>query len=220
MSIAAYPLQWPLGWRRTPSSSRQQARFTRSRQTTAQAGRYIPARSITLPEAIERVLRELQRMRVASLEDVVLSTNRRTRLDGRPRADEAEPADPGVAVYWREAGEGPARVMAIDCYDTVAGNLGAVAATLEAMRAIERHGGAVILERAFTGFLALPAPAAPGEKRAWRAVLGVLPDGSIEDARKAWRRLLSEHHPDRGGGDPARAAEINEAWAEAQEAIG
>ena len=38
--------------------------------------------------------------------------------------------------------------MAIDAYTRTADNLAAVAATLEAMRAIERHGGAQILERA------------------------------------------------------------------------
>jgi len=50
--------------------------------------------------------------------------------------------------------------MAIDIYDTVAGNLAAVAATLDAMRAIERHGGAQILKRAFQGFKALPSSTA------------------------------------------------------------
>jgi hypothetical protein len=40
-----------------------------------------------------------------------------------------------------------------------ADNLAAIAATLEAMRAIDRHGGATILNRAFTGFTALPPPA-------------------------------------------------------------
>ncbi|KVD37855.1 hypothetical protein WJ41_22830 [Burkholderia ubonensis] len=62
----------------------------------------------------------------------------------------------GVAVYW-ETRAGARRVMAIDQYTRVADNLAAVAATLDAMRAIERHGGARILERAFTGFAALAA---------------------------------------------------------------
>jgi hypothetical protein len=60
--------------------------------------------------------------------------------------------------------------MAIDQYDRVEHNLAAIAATLDAMRAIKRHGGAEILDRAFTGFTALPAPMAGGKP--WRQVLG------------------------------------------------
>jgi len=53
--------------------------------------------------------------------------------------------------------------MAIDRYSTVEGNLAAIAATLDAMRAIERHGATVILERTFADFMALPAPVAARE---------------------------------------------------------
>ena len=48
-------------------------------------------------------------------------------------------------------------------------SLAAIAATLDAMRAIERHGGARVLERAFTGFTAVPAPDA---RKHWREVFG------------------------------------------------
>lgn len=81
------------------------------------------------------------------------------------------------------------------------------------MRAIERHGGAAILERAFTGFTALPAP---GAAREWWDVLGVPRNSSADEARAAFRRLASENHPDRGG-SAERMAEINAAWAKAQE---
>ncbi len=136
------------------------------------------------------------------------------RLDGLPRSDAKAPADPGVAVYWQRPGESM-RCMAVDRYTTVAGNLGAIAATLEAMRAIERHGGAQILDRAFTGFAALPPPAG----KTWRAVLGVPPDVlDLGRVRDLYRKLASANHPDRGG-DVCRMAEINAAWLAAQKEL-
>src|SRR5690606_35776982 len=104
---------------------------------------------------------------------------------------------PGAAVYWQEQA-GARRVLAIDQYDRVADNLAAIAATLDALRAVERHGGARILERAFTGFTALPQPGAAAP-RTWRQVFGV-PDGrrlNLESLRQLYRRLASENHPDR-----------------------
>ena len=80
------------------------------------------------------VLAELARLGIGE-QDTVISTNVPTRLDGLPRSGAREPFDPGVAVYWQER-SGARRVMAIDRYTTVADNLAAVAATLEAMRAI------------------------------------------------------------------------------------
>jgi hypothetical protein len=70
-------------------------------------------------------------------------------------------------------------------------------AAIEALRAIERHGGAEILDRAFTGFLALPEKAS----EPWRDVLGI--SGSIqvstEVIEKAFREKVSKCHPDHGG---------------------
>jgi hypothetical protein len=63
-----------------------------------------------------------------------------------------------VAVYWIKTGRKQMKCMAIDRYGRVADNMAAIAATIEAMRAIERHGSAEILERAFLGFQALPEP--------------------------------------------------------------
>ena len=215
--IRAFPLQWPTGWKRTPSEARVTARFVRRerKSTTYSDGSsysWHANRSLTMAEAVQRVLAELQRMGV-DRKDVIISTNVPTRLDGLPRSGAREPDDAGAAVYWKERG-GARRVMAIDQYEKVADNLAAIAATLDAMRAIERHGGAAILERAFTGFVALPAP---GAVRDWWEVLGVARTASLDEARAAYRRAASEAHPDRGG-DDARMAAINAAWAQAQEA--
>jgi hypothetical protein len=208
-TIPAYPLQWPAGWKRTPDHSRTHAKFSAEKKTehrwsdgrtTTWKGR----RELTIEEAMSRVRAELARMGV---DDIVVSTNLALRLDGQPRSGQREPDDPGVAVYWRSAG-GDTRCMAIDRYHRAADNIAAVAATLDAMRAIERHGGAEILDRAFTGFAALPGPQLV---RAWHETLGVPAHASTEQVRDAYRRLRSQHHPDRGG-DPEAFDEIEKAW--------
>ena len=214
MTIPAYPLAWPAGWRRTPGHDRAGGRFNAATSTTHKWSDgtmhvFRGKRSLTIAEAVQRVREQLDKM--TGNDDFVVSTNLQLRLDGLPRSGQAEPQDPGAAVYWRDAGG--TRCMAIDRYDRVADNLAAIAATLDAMRAIERHGGAEILERAFTGFTALPAP---GAQREWWEVLGVARNATREVALAAYRRLASEHHPDRGG-DPARMTEINRAWMQARE---
>src|SRR6185369_3339882 len=113
--------------------------------------------------------------------------------DGYPRADAANPDDPGVAVYWRNENSDRRQCLAIDRYTRAADNLAAIAATLDAMRAIERHGGGEILDRAFTGFVALTGP------RPWFEVLGVGANATRETIEWAYKRKRSEAHPDNGG---------------------
>lgn len=199
MSISACPLQWPMGWKR--ATSRKAASFN----TKDRSGR---TNELSVADGVGRVLVVLAVMGY-SRDDIVISTNVPTRLDGLPRAGLGEPGDPGAAVYWRTH-SGTNKVMAIDRYDRVADNLAAIAASLEAMRAIERHGGAAILDRAFTGFTALPAPSSPD----WADVLGVARTADTETIRAAYRRMAAQNHPDRGG-DPARMAAINAAYEEA-----
>lgn len=203
MTITASPLSWPTGWPRTPADQRITGRFSKRERRSSNS--WPSARDLTIHEAVARVQEELERMGMTR-DDVVISTNLRLRLDGLPRSDQREPVDPGVAVYW-EAGSGT-KVMAIDRYDRVTDNLAAVAATLDAMRAIERHGGAAILDRAFTGFAALPAP---GAQREWWEVLGVSKNASHAEIIAAHKRLAMKHHPDRVGGSDELMAEINAA---------
>lgn len=191
--IPAYPLQWPTGWARTPHERRTTARFGRASRARAGGGWDI-GRPLTIAEAVDRLRAELARI-AADVDDVVISTNLKLRLDGLPKSGQAEPGDPGAAVYWRAAA-GATRCMAIDRYDRVADNLAAIAATLDAMRAIERHGGAAILDRAFTGFAALPAPDASEH---WSDVLGVPRNASRTEIDAAYFRRRSLCHPDRGG---------------------
>lgn len=203
--IPAYPLTWPEDWKRT--TYRKAAKFSRY------------DRKLSVMDGVERVLAELDRLGHGR-DDIVISTNLRTRLDGFPRSNEPEPADPGVAVYWQKPDGSSQRVIAIDAYTTVAGNLGAIAATLDAMRAIERHGGAQILERAFTGFTALPSPetvTAPG----WRSVLGIDPAAAVtrDMIEHRYKVLRSAHHPDKGGSAEAFHA-VTRAYEQALLAVG
>lgn len=210
MSITAYPLAWPPGWKRTQARTRAKFSVGKTGMRTVwrngvQSQEYgsIGKGSVTIGEGTRRVMDELDRMGVADW-DIVISTNLVLRNDGLPRSNQAEPHDPGVAVYWTPRGQKQQRCMAIDRYDRVADNLAAIAATLDAMRAIERHGGAVIMDRAFAGFTALPAPEQPFQ------VLGVSATASKDEIERAYRRLASEHHPDKGG-DPQQMARINAA---------
>jgi hypothetical protein len=210
--ITAYPLQWPAGWPRTHPGAMRYGKF--GTKKTAPGSSYASTADITVAVATKRVLAELDRMGI-DREDIVISTNLKLRLDGLPRSDQPAPRDAGAAVYW-QAGKGAPRVMAIDQYYKVEENLAAIAATLDAMRAIERHGGAQILDRAFTGFTALPAPTT----RAWRQVMGFgEPTPNADQLRRRYRELASTRHPDRAGGSDAAMSELNVALAEAEREI-
>lgn len=204
-TIPAYPLQWPAGWKRTPGTARTRAKF--GKKTQAPGKSYPSHTELTIAQANQRVREELQRMGIRD-SDLVVSTNLELRLDGQPRSGQRQPADPGAAVYWRERSADVPRCMAIDRYDRVEDNLAAIAATLEAMRAIERHGGAAILERAFTGFTALPSSTVH-----WPDVLGVAAHTPTNDVRDVYRRLRSKHHPDSPGGDREAFEAVQGAWA-------
>lgn len=199
--ISRYPLQWPTGWKRTPAGWRDHGRFNRKESRQHQRGdgtswTSTSSRQLSVSDAIARVLGELEKMGIAD-HDIVISTNVSLRLDGLPRSGQSEPEDSGAAVYWIDAAEPqkPPKCMAIDRYHRVADNLAALAATLEAMRAIDRHGGAEILDRAFAGFLALPPP------MDWREVLGFArgTKPTLATVEDAYRKLASKLHPDKGG---------------------
>lgn len=198
----AYPLQWPIGWPRAKTRKRAKFSVGERQYSREGSGSWMTHKDLSIAMAMKRVLDELGRFGVP-YGGSVISTNLELRLDGLPRSNQGAPQDPGVAVYWRKSGE-EMKVMAIDIYDRVTDNLAAVAATLSAMRAIERHGGAQVLERAFTGFGALPPP-----RTCW-AVLGVPPRAPADVVNSAFRRLAAEHHPDRGGSHD-RMSEISQA---------
>lgn len=202
MTVQAYPLQWPDGWPR--SRGRKPGHFGKQEWKTSGANSYKAKADITMVDAMKRVKVELERLNINVADDSIVSTNLKLNLSGLPRGDQGEPGDPGVAVYFQKK-NGPMRVIAIDAYHRVRDNLAAIAATLDAMRAIERHGGAQILERAFTGFAALTAPG-----KNWWDVLEVRQDATREVIEINFRRLARDKHPDNGGSHEAMSA-LNEA---------
>lgn len=208
--IQKYPLAWPAGWKRTAPGYRKHAAFNR----VENSGGSKKTVKLSIGDAVKRVFYELERLGVKHVqEDVVISTNLRVNMSGIPRGDQGEPSDPGAAVYWEL--NGVRQTMAIDQYYRVADNLAAIAASLEAMRAIERHGGAEILQRAFTGFAALPETTG----RPWRVVFDFEGTPSLARVEERFRELAFLRHPDHGGSEAAMQ-ELNAARDQARKELG
>jgi hypothetical protein len=186
-SVPRYPLEWPLGWKR--------ARYRRS-GTFKKDGA-----AINVEQATRRLEREMDRL---GAKNAVLSTNVTLRLDGRPRGDE-RPNDPGVALYFTFKAR--ATVLACDSYFKVADNIAAIAAHIDALRAIDRYGVGTI-EQALAGYKALPADTAAD----WRAVFGFAKNSrpTLDQVDSAYKALARQKHPDAGGTD-VEMAHLNRA---------
>jgi hypothetical protein len=141
--------------------------------------------------------------------DPIVSTNIPLRRDGLPYADRRPPSDKGVAVYFKLKGR--QMVFACDRWDGIEDNLHSIELTINALRGIERWGASQMLERAFTGFAALPA------KSEWWEILGFKSGAiaSFDQVKEARNRLAQQHHPDKGG-NLDTMARINAAFEEAR----
>lgn len=200
MTAEAYPLQWPAGRKRTDSWRRENAKF-----------------DVTFTRARDNIVAEIGRLAGRYPDpQLVISTNIALRRDGLPLANQRQPDDPGVAVYFTYK----KRQMSFACdrWRKIEHNMQAIAKTIEALRGIARWGTGDMLEAAFTGFTALPPPPAAGPgagaaPRHWRDVFGTAV-ATREQLQDVYRRLAAAHHPDRGG-DPAKMAELNAARAQA-----
>lgn len=211
-----FPLQWPPGWPRTPSHRRIGGQFR-----------------CTLAEARDALLAEFDRMKARH---VVVSTDVPLRRDGLFHGSSGEPNDPGAAVYfqWR----GKPYVIACDTYDRLWKNVRALAKTIEAMRAIERHGATSLLERAVSGFSALPPGASSAEPPPdpWWTVLNIAIDGvspieiagdphhpmrelTLKMAEALYKNKIAAAHPDRGGSHE-KMVRLNRAIEDARRALG
>lgn len=222
----AYPLRWPDGWPRTPAHLREAGNQFKSGDGYEYQGgerRYVGRRQITFDRARRLLREELQRLGAKA---VVLSTNARLRADGEARADDADrrALDPGVAVYF--VLKGKPMVMAQDAYDNMASNTRSLGLAIEAMRGLARHGGGTMMERAFDGFAALPAPDGAKPKRPWFVVLNYSDDPdqrrdlSVEEVEARFRSLAKRRHPDVDGGSADLMAELNEARDDAVRELG
>lgn len=199
----AYPLSWPAGWPRTASSA--QERGNQFKQNHWQTGRSLA----TFAVARDKLYLELERL---GAQQVVVSTNHKPDRSGLPIESKRKVADDGVAIYFQLKGRSMA--MACDRFDNAAANMRSLGLAIDAMRQLERHGGGQMMERAFAGFAALPAPVA---KRKWWDVLETLPDSAPEIIEWNYKRLAKDRHPDNGG-DANAMAELNAARADARAA--
>lgn len=180
MSVDRFPLAWPSGWPRTPANNRRRATFGKSGERGYKV-------ELNATDATDRLQRELDLLgaRLATL-----SSNRELRLDGRPRSDRGEPADPGAAVYFSLLGKPVA--LACDRWDRVADNIAALAKHIEALRGMDRWGVGSVAQ-AFAGYQALPAP------DPWWRLLGVDRDAPWAEIERAYRLRSKNAHPDAGG---------------------
>lgn len=182
----AYPLLWPPGWPR--AKHRESSQF-----------------KVSIGVAFRALENELK---LLGARQVIVSSNLFRGSTGVPLSGQGKPKDPGVAVYFKL----DARDLSLACdrYEKVEANMRALHLTVAALRGIERWGSSGMVERAFTGFAALPAA---GAKRPWWEVLGTQKAATIENARAARNRLARIYHPDAGGSEAAMA-ELNDALAE------
>jgi hypothetical protein len=197
----AFPLQWPTGRPRTERYRRENGKF-----------------DVTFARARDNIVAEVRLLcggRWAADPSIVISTNIGLRRDGLPLAGQRAPDDPGVAVYFMYK----KRQMSFACdrWLKIEHNMQAIAKTIEALRGIARWGTGDMLEAAFTGFTALPAP---GAVRHWREVIGVEPHvRDLATVRAEYRRRAAQHHPDRPGGSHAAMVELNGALAAAEKEL-
>ena len=190
----AYPLAWPEGWPRTPKD--QQANGFQFKQKSYDNG-YPELVPVTLIYAYQLLHEELISL---GADNIVVSTNYRTDRYGELNERTLGVKDRGIAVYFLLNGRPVA--MACDRYERAAANLRSLGLAVEAMRQLERHGGGAMMERAFSGFVALPPPPS-----CWD-VLGLEAGASSAGIDRAFRERAKKLHPDAGGNDHAMA-ELN-----------
>jgi len=195
-----FPLEWPEGRPRTPAHQRKFGRFRRD------------DRPVTIVGARERLFAELDKLGVATC---VISSDIPRKAKGTFDLDRVFRGDPGICCYFDLKGQSFA--LACDTYTEVSQNLAALAAHIEATRAIERHGVATAQE-ALRAFQALPPPdpkqpATIKASQPWWLVLR-LGEGFLETLEPSvayacveatFRQLAKKAHPDTGGSHEAMA---------------
>lgn len=192
--IEAFPLHWPIGYKRTPDGQRIKSPFKQSMEKAQQFCR-----------------RQIELLGAAGL---IISTNIPTRKDGGLYTDymSRKIDDPGVAIFFRMGSSMDGYTsMCCDQYTTVWENIYGLGKSIEAIRAIERYGTSGFMDRVFTGFKELP----PAEKvAAWWIVLGVPAHANAVQIREAYLEKVKSAHPD-AGGSPDEFIRIQKAYEEA-----
>lgn len=191
----AYPLQWPVGRERTPEYAREWGNLKKMS-----------------PSRVRQLLAD--EMRKMGVSNYVISSNIAIRNDGLPYSNQKAPDDPGVVLYFTRKGKDIA--ISCDKWMHLDSNLRAIGLTVEAIRGMERWGTEEMVDRAFTGFAALPENVivTPYTARAWYEVLEVSPNASPETIKAAYKSMLHKVHPDKGGSQ-REFEEVQKAFQEA-----
>lgn len=189
----SFPLSWPLGYKRTVS--RKSSSFKQSMDRSQQFLR-----------------EEVRRLGGTGL---VVSTNLPVRNDGGIYSAYMDKLidDPGVAVFFKFKGK--AITMCCDQYRRVWENIYALAKGIEALRGMDRWGVSEFLERAFTGFAALP----PAQSSVtWYQVLEVPEKAAAGVIKESYRQLVKTYHPDNlSTGSAEKFVRIQAAYEEAKQ---
>lgn len=188
--IDAYPLQWPLGYKRTKNRVRSNFKQTMDK--------------------VQRFLHE--EVRRLGGRGLVVSTNLPIRKDGMLYSDwmSRRIDDPGVAIYFKYKEKDIS--MCCDQYSGVWENIYALAKGIEALRSMERWGVSDFLDRAFNGFTALPENTQV--EKMWWEVLLVSQFASEEEIKTAYRSLAKQFHPDINNDNPELFIRIQKAYEE------
>lgn len=187
-----YPLLWPVGYKRTPSSNIYYSRFRQS-LNSAQA-------------KLKKEVKSLNGL------DLIISTNIRVRRsDGDFYATDLNKTidDAGVAIYFKYGKKDVA--MCCDKYKKVWENIYALARSLQAIRQIARDGVSDFIERSFTGFAALPEAGSIILYDIWDELGLVTKPDNVETVKAAYRIKAKTKHPDQGGSDED-FARLNDAY--------
>lgn len=127
--------------------------------------------------------------------DLVISTNIPVRKDGGLYHDymRYKMDDPGVAIFFKYKGK--PTTMCCDRYNRVWENIYALGKGIEAIRGMERWGISEFIERAFTGFKAIPEKVADTDT-SWWTILETQANADYKTVRDQYRKLAGKYHPD------------------------
>lgn len=167
----AFPLEFPPWEQRTPH--RRRAVF-----------------QVEFDQARDELLHELALLKA---DGVIISTNILLRRDGLPYANQREPGDPGVAVYFRWQGRD--YCLACDQWDLVKDNLRAIGLYVASLRPILTSRWGVRQADQLMRVHALPETV----ERHWWVVLNCPCSATEEEVRAAYRRQAATAHPDVSG---------------------
>lgn len=176
MNVDYFPIDaiWPKGVPRTPTVERTSSKF-----------------KVTLGGAVAGLQEELGLWGASFL---TIGTALSIGASGRPVFVNRPLEDPAAAVQFDR--DGKPVTFHCDRFIDPRSNIRAIGKTLENLRAIERYGASQVLERMFSGLLALPAPGPAADH--WQ-ILGVLPYATEDEVRNAFKQRARDLHPDNGG---------------------